>query len=153
MDSFSVSVQENDFDVAQEQRSLLLGDTQEGAISTFTGYVRSADKQARQIEAMELEHYPGMTEKSLMDIMEKAQERWPILAGRIVHRIGRLEPGDQIVWVGVSSSHRDAAHNACEYIMDFLKTEAPFWKKEVGPAGEQWVDARESDRDRSKRWN
>jgi molybdopterin synthase catalytic subunit len=102
---------------------------------------------------MTLEHYPGMTENALREILQKAGERWPLMAARIVHRIGRLGPGEQIVWVGVSSSHRDAAHSACEFIMDFLKTDAPFWKKEAGQSGEHWVDARKSDRDRSKRWN
>ena len=101
---------------------------------------------------LELEHYPGMTEKSITAIMSEAAGRWPLLAAGVVHRVGDLVPGDRIVWVGVSSAHRGAAFSACEFIMDYLKTGAPFWKKEVGPEGEHWVAARASDDERAERW-
>jgi molybdopterin synthase catalytic subunit len=101
---------------------------------------------------MELEHYPGMTEKSIAAILQEASERWPLLAAAVVHRVGKLQPGDQIVWVGVSSAHREAAFSACEFIMDYLKTRAPFWKRECGTEGARWVDARDSDEGRAERW-
>lgn len=146
-----VQVQEADFDPAQLQRALLQGAAAEGAIVTFTGYVRTHNEN-RTVTALELEHYPGMTERSIANILMQASERWPVLAGEVVHRVGRLSPGDQIVWVGVSSSHREAAFAACEFVMDYLKTSAPFWKKESCPEGSRWVDARDSDADRAKRW-
>lgn len=146
-----VSVQEADFDVAALQRELLGSGCREGAIATFTGYVRSDNEQI-PVHSMELEHYPGMTEKSIKEIMLQATGRWPLLAASVVHRVGKLGPGDQIVWVGVASAHREAAFSACEFIMDYLKHKAPFWKKELGPRGEGWVAAREKDVARAERW-
>jgi len=147
-----VSVQQEDFDTSTLQRQLLAGEQEEGAVVTFTGYVRAANT-GREVRSMELEHYPGMTESSIQAILERACERWPLLAASVVHRVGRLQPGDQIVWVGVSSSHREASFSACEFIMDYLKNEAPFWKKEEGPEGTSWVEARAGDSERASRWD
>jgi molybdopterin synthase catalytic subunit len=147
-----VSIQAEDFDVARLQRGLLGGSASEGALAAFTGYVRCSN-QDRSVYTMELEHYPGMTEKSIQDILTEASERWPLLAAAVVHRTGRLKPGEQIVWVGVTSAHREAAFAACEFVMDYLKTRAPFWKKELGPDGDSWVDARETDDQRASRWH
>ena len=147
--ALAVSVQLTDFDVADLQRRLLAGSAEEGAVASFTGYVRGA---AGHLQSMELEHYPGMTERSIRDILERACGRWPLLAASVVHRVGRLAAGEQIVWVGVASAHREAAFSACEFIMDYLKNEAPFWKKEEGPQGAHWVDARAGDRLRAERW-
>jgi len=149
--ALAVSVQEADFDVAALQEQLLGGDREEGAIACFTGYVR-AGGEGQPVLAMELEHYPGMTEDSIGRILRQAAGRWPLLAATVVHRVGRLQAGDRIVWVGVSSVHRAAAFSACEFIMDYLKNEAPFWKKEIGPAGGQWVEARAEDGARAARW-
>ena len=140
-----------DFDPSRLQAELLRGDSEEGGVVTFTGYVR-AQNQSRDVDTLELEHYPGMTEKSITAILEEAAQRWPLQAAIAVHRVGKLRPGDQIVWVGASSAHREAAFAACEFVMDYLKTRAPFWKKELGPDGEHWVDARASDDDRADRW-
>lgn len=148
----SVSVQEADFDIATLQRALIGGAHEEGAVACFTGYVRASNEQ-RTVHTMELEHYPGMTQKSIEQILQQAAERWPLLAASVVHRVGRLGPGEQIVWVGVSSEHREAAFSACEFVMDYLKTRAPFWKKELGPEGDCWVDARSTDENRAGRWN
>jgi molybdopterin synthase catalytic subunit len=147
-----VSVQQEDFDTSALQRQLLGGEHEEGAVATFTGYVRAANT-GREVRSMELEHYPGMTESSIRAILERACKRWPLLAVSVVHRVGRLQPGDQIVWVGVSSAHREASFSACEFIMDYLKNEAPFWKKEEGPQGTSWVEARAGDRERASRWD
>lgn len=147
----SVTVQETDFDVADLQSSLLAGSCDEGAVATFTGYVRGSNED-QDIRRMELEHYPGMTESSIRQIMEQAAGRWPLLAASVVHRTGALAPGAQIVWVGVAAAHREAAFAACEFIMDFLKTRAPFWKKEQRPGGEHWVTARTADEKRAARW-
>jgi molybdopterin synthase catalytic subunit len=149
--SFTVTVQPDDFDVSVLQSSLLAGLSEEGAVATFTGYVRCANED-RQVDSLELEHYPGMTEDSIMRIIRQATDRWPMLAASVVHRIGKLAPGDQIVWVGVASTHRGAAFSACEFIMDFLKTQAPFWKKELGAGGEHWVSVRQQDSSRAARW-
>jgi len=149
--AINVSVQEDDFDVALLQASLLSGGADEGAVATFTGYVRR-DNERRGVESLLLEHYPGMTQASLRDIAGEACGRWPLLAVSVVHRVGSLRPGDRIVWVGVASAHREAAFSACEFIMDFLKTRAPFWKKEQGPGGEHWVSARAQDDSRAARW-
>ena len=140
-----------DFDVAELQHSLLQGSAAEGAIATFTGYVRS-DPLSGEVSAMELEHYPGMTEKSIHAILHQSAERWPILSANVVHRVGRLLPGEQIVWVGVASAHRAAAFSACEFIMDYLKADAPLWKKEHSATGESWVEAKASDSGRARRW-
>ncbi len=151
MARLKVQVQEQDFSPSELQSELLGTDAEEGATVTFTGYVRSSNA-ARDVYTMELEHYPGMTEKSIDNILAEAAQRWPLFAATAVHRVGKLAPGDQIVWVGASSAHREAAFAACEFIMDYLKTRAPFWKKELGSTGEHWVDARGSDGDRASRW-
>ncbi len=147
----NVKVQEGDFDVARLQSSLLAGLSEEGAVATFTGYVRCANEE-RQVYTLELEHYPGMTESSIRHIIQQATARWPVLAASVVHRVGKLASGEQIVWVGVAAVYREAAFSACEFIMDFLKTRAPFWKKERGPEGEHWVSARQHDNSRAARW-
>lgn len=149
--ALSVQVQEGDFDPGTLQDGLRSSGATEGAIATFTGYVRRSN-DGSEVASMRLEHYPGMTEKSITGIMTEAAERWPVLAAGVVHRVGLLAPGDRIVWVGVSSAHREAAFSACEFIMDYLKTGAPFWKKEVVPEGERWVSARASDDIRAGRW-
>lgn len=150
--ALAVCVQATDFDGAALQRQLLTGAQAEGAIVCFTGYVRAANA-GQSIHSMQLEHYPGMTERSIEGILQQAAMRWPLLAATVVHRIGRLLPGEQIVWVGVASSHREAAFSACEFTMDYLKNEAPFWKKEEGPQGARWVDARPQDLARAARWD
>ena len=152
-----VSVQEADFDVGAETEALAAGRPEVGAVASFVGYVR-ADKLAGEsaedqaVSAMTLEHYPGMTEKSLEAIVAEAESRWSLLGVRVIHRFGRLVPGDRIVFVGVAGSHRGEAFAACEFIMDYLKTRAPFWKKEDTPAGGRWVDAREADDSAAARW-
>ncbi len=146
-----VDVQPDDFDVALLQSSLLSDKADEGAIATFTGYVR-CNNESCDVYTLELEHYPGMTESSIQSILEESAQRWPVCSARVVHRVGALAAGEQIVWVGVSASHREAAFAACEFIMDYLKTQAPFWKKETGAQGSNWVDARESDAARARRW-
>jgi molybdopterin synthase catalytic subunit len=110
------------------------------------------DNENRQVETLELEHYPGMTEASITKIVNEAAVRWPLLAASVVHRVGKLAPGDQIVWVGIASAHREAAFSACEFVMDFLKTQAPFWKKEQNGESAHWVAAREADDKRADRW-
>ncbi len=149
-----VVLQTDGFDVAQLQQSLLQGQGNNiGAVASFTGYVRGSN-EGKDVQIMELEHYPGMAEKSISETMAKAAERWPIIKAHVVHRVGKLQPGDEIVWVGVCSSHREAAFAACDFIMDFLKLEAPFWKKESNAEGESaWVEARDSDNKSAERWN
>ncbi len=150
----SVSVQEADFDVGAEIAALSAGRSDVGAVASFIGLVR-ADKVAGEgsaVSAMTLEHYPGMTEKSLEAIVAEAGSRWQLLGTRVIHRFGRLEPGERIVFVGVASSHRGDAFAACEFIMDYLKTRAPFWKKEDTPEGGRWVDARDADDSAAARW-
>lgn len=145
---FRVTVQEPDFDTGAELEAL--GQVDCGAVASFVGRVR---KGGDDVRAMTLEHYPAMTEKALNQILEEACERWPLLAVRVIHRVGRLLPGEQIVLVAVAARHRGEAFAACEFIMDWLKTKAPFWKKEETPAGSHWVDARESDDAAAARWN
>ena len=152
----SVSVQQADFDAGAEIAALSAGREDVGAVASFVGLVR-ADKQAGAdtapaVQAMSLEHYPGMTEKALQAIVEEARGRWDICGVRVIHRVGRLVPGDRIVFVAVASAHRGEAFAACEFIMDYLKTRAPFWKKEETAAGGRWVDARESDDHAAGRW-
>lgn len=144
----TVSVQEADFDVGAEIAALTAGSTDAGAVASFVGVVRGGE-----IRAMTLEHYPAMTGKALDDIVAEARRRWDLLGVRVIHRIGRLLPGDRIVLVVVSSSHRQAAFAACEFIMDYLKTQAPFWKREETAAGSHWVDARDSDDEALRRWS
>ncbi len=175
--SVVVRIQEDDFDAGAEMARLSAGRTDVGGVATFVGLVR-ADKVSRcdtatmsaaqrvsvalvasaaSVQSLTLEHYPGMTEKSLGAIVAQAQQRWPLLGVRVIHRVGCLLPGEQIVFVGVAASHRGDAFAACEFIIDFLKTQAPFWKKEMsdtGPTGQagRWVDARESDDQAAQKW-
>lgn len=147
----SVSVQEADFDPGLEMAGLTAGRTDVGAVASFVGLVRDSHLGAG-ISDMTLEHYPGMTEKALEKIAAEANARWPLQAVRVIHRHGRLLPGERIVFVAVAAAHRGEAFQACEFIMDYLKTGAPFWKKEGTPDGGRWVDARESDDAARARW-
>lgn len=146
-----VLIQTQDFDVSAELAALRAGDARVGAVCCFVGTVRDRNEGA-SVSAMELEHYPGMTEKSIEAIIERATERFGIHAAKVIHRIGPLQPMDQIVFVGVTSAHRGMSFQACEFIMDYLKSEAPFWKKEQTPEGVRWVDARVSDEEALARW-
>lgn len=146
-----ISIQHDDFSLDQEAALLRAGGRDTGAIATFTGLVRDTH-EGQEVSALFLEHYPGMTERSLEAIVAEARSRWPLLAVAVIHRIGLLQAGDQIVFVGVSSAHRQAAFLACEFIMDYLKTRAPFWKKSMQADGEHWVEARQSDASASERW-
>ncbi len=146
-----VRIQREDFDPSELQRELTAGDDGAGAVVSFVGLVR-AGNQAKEILRMELEHYPGMTERSIQCIVDEARERWDIRAVRVLHRVGELRVGEQIVYVGVSGAHRGSSFQACEFIMDYLKTRAPFWKKESTLEGAHWVDAREADEDAVRRW-
>ena len=148
----SVSVQTADFDLSAEVARLTDGRTDIGAIVTFTGTVRGTAK-GRPITSMLLEHYPGMTEAELERVEAEAVQRWPLQATCIVHRIGTLAPGDNVVLVVTASAHRQAAFEAAEFLMDYLKSRAPFWKKETAASGEsEWVDARETDSEALTRW-
>lgn len=149
--SSSIRIQENDFDISTEISALRKGDPRVGAVVTFLGTVRDMN-EGSQVKEMTLEHYPGMTEKALQEILDQAQARWDIFRTLVIHRIGPLLPEDQIVLVGVASAHRGEAFAACEFIMDYLKTAAPFWKKEDTPKGARWVDARVSDDAALVRW-
>lgn len=146
-----ISVQFDDFSVAEEYAHLSAG-TDAGAVVTFIGKVRDFN-QGDDVTGLSLEHYPGMTEKSLEEIVVQARKRWPLLKTRVIHRVGDLGLGDQIVFVGVTSAHRGAAFEACEFIMDFLKTRAPFWKKEQTSNETRWVDARDTDTSAADRWH
>jgi molybdopterin synthase catalytic subunit len=146
-----VSVQAEDFDASAEIAALRRGDLGVGAVASFIGTVRGASEDAA-LSAMELEHYPGMTEAAIEAMIDQAFARFDIRAARVVHRIGRLAAGDQIVLVAVASSHRATAFGACEFLMDYLKTQAPFWKKESSAAGARWVDARSDDDAALRRW-
>lgn len=146
-----ITVDAADFDSKALSARLTQQNDDIGALATFVGLVRRGQGETH-IDAMLLEHYPGMTEKSLQKISVQAFERWPISGVEIYHRIGRLLPGEQIVFVGVTSRHRQAAFDACAFIMDYLKTEAPFWKKELKDGIGVWVDARESDQHARERW-
>jgi len=148
----AVRVQREDFDVGAEVAALTAGRTDIGGVATFLGLVRDMAGGER-ISAMTLEHYPGMTEKMLAGIEAEARDRWPLDATLVIHRYGRLEPGDRIVLVVTVSAHRKAALEACEFLIDWLKTKAPFWKLEETGAGTQWVAARESDDRAAARWN
>ena len=146
-----ISIQQDDFDIAEESRLLRESNSNTGAIVTFSGLVRDLDNE-RNVESLILEHYPGMTESSLEKIIAQAQSRWSILDVTVIHRIGELQAGEQIVFVAVASLHRGEAFSACEFIMDFLKTRAPFWKKCRDENGESWVEAKTTDVDASVRW-
>jgi molybdopterin synthase catalytic subunit len=146
-----VRVQAGDFDLGAELAQLRAANPKVGGIVSFVGTVRDLNEGA-QVAEMELEHYPGMTEQSIQAIMEQAQARWPIYDALVIHRIGPLKPMEQIVLVAVTSAHRGEAFAACEFIIDYLKTEAPFWKKEQTPEGARWVDARLSDTSALDKW-
>ncbi len=146
----TVSVQTEDFDIGRILAELTEGRSDIGALVTFTGLVRGMPDGG--LQAMELEHYPAMTEKALREIEAEARERWNLSASLIIHRIGRLKPGEQIMMVATGSAHRKDAFEAAEFLMDYLKSRAPFWKKEHTAEGADWVDARESDEDALNRW-
>jgi molybdopterin synthase catalytic subunit len=146
-----VVIQSHDFDLGAEVAALRAGDAAVGAVATFTGTVRDRS-EGDTVSAMELEHYPGMTESAIEAMIDAALQRFDILGARVVHRVGRLQPGEQIVLVAVTSAHRGQAFQACEFLMDYLKTQAPFWKKETTPIGARWVDARVADDAALARW-
>ena len=146
-----VSIQTEDFNVADEIAALRAGDKGVGAVCTFIGTVRDRN-DGDAVSAMELEHYPGMTEKAIEVMIDEAFKRFKINGARVIHRVGPLQPLDQIVLVAVTSAHRGESFQACEFLMDYLKTQAPFWKKEKTRAGERWVDARVSDDAALARW-
>lgn len=147
-----VRVQEAPFDAGREIAALTHGRRDVGAVATFVGLVRELNEGAA-VSRMTLEHYPGMTERALADICDEAARRWDLVDLRVVHRVGPLDPGDAIVLVAVAGAHRGEAFAACEFIMDFLKTRAPFWKKEETPSGSRWVEAKASDDEAAGRWS
>jgi molybdopterin synthase catalytic subunit len=147
-----VRIQQQDFDLSTEVAQLRSGNARVGAVVTFVGTVRDLN-EGSHVAAMELEHYPGMTEQSIERIIGQAGERWPIHDALVIHRVGPLLPRDQIVLVAVTSAHRGDAFAACEFVIDYLKTEAPFWKKEATPEGARWVDARVSDDVALRKWD
>jgi len=155
MSSYSeeVGIQTEDFSIQTEYERLKRKTAnQTGAICTFTGLVREfGDKP--DIQGLFLEHYPGMTERSLEHIIQQAKQRWQVLQVKVIHRVGSLQLNDQIVFVGVASAHRADAFSACEFIMDYLKTDAPFWKKELSSSGSEWVEAKQSDATRKQNWH
>ena len=146
-----IKIQESDFDVSAEIAALRKGNPRVGAVVSFLGTVRDMN-DGSQVRGMTLEHYPGMTEKALQEILDQAKARWDIFQTLVIHRVGPLLPEDQIVLVAVTSAHRGEAFAACEFIMDYLKTAAPFWKKEDTPEGARWVDARVIDEAAMARW-
>ncbi|MBU3575219.1 molybdopterin synthase catalytic subunit MoaE [Polynucleobacter sp. UK-Mo-2m-Kol15] len=146
-----IRIQEQDFDLSTEVKKLREHDARVGAIVTFVGVVRDMN-DGSEVKGMTLEHYPGMTEKSLEDIIKQARGRWDLYKTLVIHRVGPLLPEDQIVLVALTSAHRGEAFAACEFIMDYLKTAAPFWKKEETPTGSKWVDARVTDDTAMARW-
>jgi len=153
-----LSVQNSDFDAAELYRQLRTEATNAGAIVTFSGLVREFYESASPgkepaVQALVLEHYPGMTEKALLEIVQQARSRWDVLAWRIIHRVGELHAGDQIVYVGIASTHRGDAFAAAEFIMDYLKTRAPFWKKQRTAAETQWIESRSVDEQARARWD
>ncbi len=150
--TFSICVQQNDFDVGQEYSALIAGNAAAGAVVFFVGRVRDFN-DGRLVAGLSLEHYPGMTEKILEQILTEAKLRWDLVSARIIHRVGELRLGDQIVFVGVTSAHREHAFQAAEFLMDFLKTRAPFWKKEITQEGENvWVEPKNKDGEAAERW-
>ena len=146
-----IRIQEGDFDISAEIAALRRGDPRVGAVVSFLGTVRDMN-EGSSVKGMTLEHYPGMTEKALQDILDQAKARWDIYQSLVIHRVGPLLPEDLIVIVAVTSAHRGEAFAACEFIMDYLKTAAPFWKKEDTPEGGRWVDARVTDETAMSRW-
>lgn len=152
MQNHVIRIQESDFDLTTEVMALRKGDSRVGAVVTFIGTVRDMN-DGSQVKGMTLEYYPGMTEKALEEIITQAQNRWDIFRTLVIHRVGPLLPEDQIVLVAVTSAHRGEAFAACEFIMDYLKTAAPFWKKEDTSEGAKWVDARVTDDAAMARWS
>ena len=148
---FSVQIQTQDFDLSHEVAQLRAAQPAVGAVCSFIGTVRDRN-EGDQVSSLELEHYPGMTEQSIQGMMAEAAERFDILGARVIHRVGLMQPLDQIVLVAVTSAHRGESFQACEFLMDYLKTQAPFWKKEATPSGHRWVDARVSDDKALARW-
>ena len=146
-----IRVQREDFDVGAELAALTKGNADIGGLASFIGIVRDTN-EGSAVAAMTLEHYPGMTEKALAAIEAEARSRWQLDGVTIIHRYGRLEPGARIVLVAVASAHRDQAFDACRFLMDWLKTKAPFWKVEATPQGERWVEARDSDDRAAEKW-
>lgn len=146
-----VSIQAEDFNLAMEVDALRKGDKRVGAVCTFTGTVRDRN-DGLGVSSMELEHYPGMTEKAIEAMIDEALNRFDIFGARVVHRVGALQPLDQVVMVAVTSAHRGESFKACEFLMDYLKTQAPFWKKEQTPEGARWVDARVTDDAALAKW-
>jgi len=146
-----VRVQREDFDVGREIAQLRSSTPSAGAVASFVGIVRDSN-EAAEIRTLTLEHYPGMTEKALDGIVTEAKRRWELCDAVVIHRVGDLRPSDQIVLVAVTSAHRGEAFAACQFIMDYLKTRAPFWKKELTREGERWVEARTSDDEAAARW-
>jgi molybdopterin synthase catalytic subunit len=146
-----VCIQAEDFNLGVEVETLRKNDTRVGAVCSFVGTVRDRN-DGQSVSSMELEHYPGMTEKAIEAMIDKAVERFDIFAARVVHRIGLLQPLDQVVMVAVTSAHRGESFKACEFLMDYLKTQAPFWKKEQTPLGARWVDARSTDDAALAKW-
>jgi len=147
----TVRIQTEDFDLGRELERMRAGNAKIGAVASFVGLVRDVN-ESTEVRTMTLEHYPGMTEKALAQIIDEARARWDIYDVLIIHRVGELKPGDQIVLAAVAGAHRGEAFAACEFIMDYLKTRAPFWKKEQTPAGDRWVEARASDEEKASRW-
>ena len=147
----AVRVQATAFDSGAEVNAMHDANVGVGAVVSFVGYVRDFN-DGREVAGMFLEHYPGMTEKALGKIVEEARQRWPLLKIEVLHRVGALQPGEPIVFVGVASAHRQAAFEACDFVMDYLKTRAPFWKKENTAEGPRWVEGRESDHRAADRW-
>jgi len=147
----AVTIQHPDFDLGAELAALREGDPQVGAVASFIGTVRDRN-DGSPVSAMELEHYPGMTERAIESMIDEARQRFDIRGVRVIHRVGALKPRDQIVLVAVASAHRHDAFQACEFLMDYLKTQAPFWKKETTPQGSRWVDARQADDAALARW-
>ncbi len=146
-----VRIQTQDFDAGAEIAALRRGDPKIGAVASFIGVCRDAN-DGEAVKKMTLEHYPGMTEKAIEKIISEARRRWDVMDALVIHRIGELKPTDQIVLVVVTGAHRGEAFAACEFIMDYLKTRAPFWKKEETPQGARWVEARASDDEAAERW-
>ncbi|MFZ3322800.1 MAG: molybdopterin synthase catalytic subunit MoaE [Usitatibacter sp.] len=147
----TVRIQEADFDTGRELEAMTRGRRDVGALASFTGLVRDAN-DGSAVNSMTLEHYPGMTQKALADICAQAHARWDLVDTLVIHRVGALRPGDRIVLVGVTSGHRGEAFAACEFIMDYLKTRAPFWKREETPEGSRWVEARAADDTAAAKW-
>jgi molybdopterin synthase catalytic subunit len=148
----TVAVGEDDFSVGAKLRQLHALNPAVGAVANFVGYVRDINND-KDVDILELEHYPGMTEAAITEIAEQAGEKWTLIGIDVYHRVGKLKPTDQIVFVAVASAHRGDSFAACEFIMDYLKTSAPFWKKELGEDGESWVQQRQSDVDAANRWS